>query len=305
MIQPNALQSGDTISIVSPASPIAEEKLGPGIALLESAGYKIKLGKHVLDTDGYLAGPDEHRAQDLMDAFLDPDTQAVLCSRGGYGASRLIPLLDLDAMAARQKLFVGFSDVTTLHLALQRRNLATLYAPMLLTFVKQRDPWVIESFLGALKRDHTIPEGAPQGKPVVAGVGKGMTTGGCLCLLCDSLATVDTLDAMGKVLFIEDVDENPHRVDAMFTHLLNAGILQSASAVVVGEMTGTDEKEDPTIGTKPWREIVSERLHRAGVPSMIDFPFGHAPNMLSLPLGVRAEVDASQGTLKFLEPLCD
>lgn len=305
MRKPRTLKAGDTISIVSPASPILEEKLQRGLAVLEAAGYRTRLGPHVLDSDFYLAGSDADRASDLMNAFLDPESSAVLCSRGGYGCARLMPHLDLDAMARSTKMFIGFSDVTTLHLALNRRGLATFYAPMALTFVTEREPWVYESFLSMLKGDPSIPLHAPKGQMVVRGSATGEVTGGCLCLLCDSLLTPDPLDAAGKILLIEDVDENPHRVDAMFTHLLNAGILQSAAGIVVGEMTGTDDREDSTIGRRPWTEIVAERLQRIDVPSIIKFPFGHARAMLSLPLGLKARLDASAGTLTYLETSCE
>ncbi len=305
MRKPKALKPGDTISIVSPASPIEKEKLEKGFARIQKAGYRLKLGEHVLDSSFYLAGKDEDRAADLMAAFLDPDTSAVLCSRGGYGCARLLPHLDLDAMAASNKMFIGFSDVTTLHLALNRRELATFYAPMVLTFNADREPWVFESFFNLLAGKACIPSGAPTGRKLNSGKAGGQVTGGCLCLLCDSFLTADALDAQGKILLIEDVDENPHRVDALFTHLLNAGVFEQAAGVVIGEMTGTDGKEDGTIGSKPWVEIVTERMRQTNVPAIIEFPFGHMKNMLSLPLGIRACLDADAGTLTYLESPCE
>jgi len=125
-----------------------------------------------------------------------------------------------------------------------------------------------------------------------------------MCLLCDSIGTPDSLSGEGRIILIEDVDENPHRIDAMLTHLLNAGILQKAAGVVFGEMTRSDEKVDEGIGGKPWREIVRDRVHHLGIPTVLDFPFGHAKNMLTLPLGVRARLDADAGTLTYTESIC-
>ncbi len=274
-------------------------------AFLEAEGYVVQLAKHALAEADYLAGSDAERATDLMEAFADPAVSAVLCSRGGYGSARLMPHLDLDAMAASNKLFLGYSDITTLHLALQRRGLASVYAPMGISFHYDRDPWVYESFKSALKGEDTIPKGIPAGTTLVGGVAEGELTGGCLCLLTDSLATPDPLDAKGKILLIEDVDENPHRIDAMLTHLLLSGILPSASGVVIGEMTNTDERSDPLIGAKPWRDIVQDRVAPLGIPTIIDFPCGHMKNMLTLPLGLRVRLDADAGELKYLERLCD
>lgn len=302
--KPRALQSGDTIAIVSPASAVQLSKLQNGVRLLQEAGYSVRIMPHAFDSDGHLAGPDAARAADLMEAFNDPEVRAILCSRGGYGCARLLPLLDLDAMAASGKLFLGFSDVTTLHLALNRRGLATVYAPMALSWVLERPAWVAQSFLAALGGNATIPSEAPPGSCLVRGVGEAEVTGGCLCLLADSLGTPDALDARGKILLIEDVDEAPHRVDAMLTHLISATAIQGASGIVVGEMTRTDDKMDEGIGGKPWREIVTERLEPLGVPTILDYPFGHAPAMLSLPLGVRARIFADEGRLEYMESHC-
>lgn len=296
-----AIKPGDTLSIVSPASPIEREKLEPGIRLLEERGYKLKFGEHAFERDGFIAGSDEQRAADLQYAWFDEETTAVICTRGGYGCSRLLGRLDLDAMAQRPKLLVGFSDLTVLHLALNRRGLATLYAPMLLSFVKPRAEWVIQMWFDAMEGRLRVPPPEARGETLAPGVAEGQVTGGCLCLLCDSVGTAEPLDASNKIVLIEDVDEAPHRIDAMLTHLLNAGILQKAAGIVVGEMTGSDAKMDEGIGGKPWMEIVAERLSKLSIPIVVGFPFGHQEHMSSLPMGIRARLDASNGTLEYLE----
>ncbi len=304
MLKPRRLRPGDQIRIVSPASPIDPEKIERGVALLEAEGYQVTLGVHVFAKHGYLAGTDEQRAGDLQEAFANPEVSAVICSRGGYGCARLLEHLDLDAMAASGKLFGGFSDITTLHLALNRRGLVTFHMPMLLSLSVDREPWVIESLTNALKGDSTIPANATKGETLVPGKAEGILTGGCLCLLCDSIGTSDALDAKGRLLLIEDVDEDPHRIDAMLTHLRNIGVLQSASGLIFGEMTGTDERRDEKIGAGTWREIVQDRVADLGVPTIINFPFGHMKTMLTIPLGVRARMDASAGMLQIAEPSC-
>lgn len=270
---------------------------------MEARGYEVVLGAHAYAVDAFLAGSDEHRAADLMDAWFDDSIAAVIFSRGGYGMGRLLPLLDLDRMAASPKLAVGFSDVTALHLALNRRGLATLHAPMVFSFNKERASWVLEQWFQAMEGSAPIalPNEAPRGETINGGTAEGEVTGGCLCLLGDSLGTPDALDATGKIVLIEDVDEHAYRVDAMLTHLLAAGAIQGAAGFVVGEMTRTDEQADPSIPTKPWKEVVIERLATLGVPMIVGFPFGHGEHMASLPLGVRARLDANAGELTYLE----
>jgi muramoyltetrapeptide carboxypeptidase len=304
MPKPRALKPGDLIRLVSPASPLDAEKLEFATELLESQRYRVDVAEHALERDFYLAGTDRARAGDLQKAFDDPDVAAVYCSRGGYGCARLMPYLDLDVIAASGKMFLGFSDITTLHLALNRRGLPTVHAPMALTLTTPREDWVIASFLSCLKGENPIPAEAPRGETVVGGSAEGEVTGGCLCLLADSIGTPDALDAGGKILLIEDVDENPHRIDAMLTHFLLAGVVQDCAGFVVGEMTRSDEKMDESIGGKPWKEIVRERLEPLGRPMIFGYPFGHMKQMLSLPLGIRARLDADAGRLTYLESLC-
>lgn len=303
-IKPPALKSGDTIRFVSPSSSIVREKTDSMRELLEAEGYKVEFSAHCFDSDFHLAGTDPDRAKDLMDAFLDPTVNAVFCSRGGYGCARLFPFLDLDAIVASNKLFLGFSDITTLHIALNNRGLTTVHAPMALTLTNPRESWVYESLKAVLKGENPVHNDAPKGQTLVGGQAEGSVVGGCLCLICDSIGTPNPIDIEGRILIIEDVDEDPHRIDAMLTHLLNSGIIQKAAGIVFGEMTRTDERNGEGIGGKPWREIVKERFGGLGIPIIHDFPFGHNKNMLSLPLGVRAKLDADQGSLTYLEGHC-
>ncbi|HSI74010.1 MAG TPA: LD-carboxypeptidase [Fimbriimonas sp.] len=303
-MKPRALKPGDTIAFVSPASPIAPEKLEFATNILESEGYGVRLMPNALAAEGYLAGSDEQRARDLQDAFADDEIAAVYCTRGGYGCARLFPHLDLDAIAQSRKLFLGFSDVTTLHIALNRRGLPTVHAPMGITLSSPREPWVVESFTNVLKGINDLPTGATRGETVIGGVAEGKLVGGCMCLICDTIGTPDEIMTDDAILLLEDVDEAPHRVDAMVTHLLNAGLAQKAAGFLIGEMTRTDERIDEGIGGMPWKELLRDRLAPLGKPMVFDFPLGHAKQMLSLPLGIPARLDADSGTLEYLESLC-
>ncbi|MES1228353.1 MAG: LD-carboxypeptidase [Armatimonadota bacterium] len=304
MVRPRSLRPGSHIRIVTPASPLTPTKVERSANLLEDQGYKLSYAKHAFDHFGYLAASDEKRAADLMEAFLDPEVDAVICSRGGYGCARLFPYLDLDAIANTGKMFAGFSDITTLHTALNRRGLVTFHAPMLITLGSDREPWVIESFLKALRGEDPLNVNNPPATCLNPGVAEGQITGGCLVLLSDSIGTAEPPDFKDKIVLIEDVEELPHRVDALLTHLINANLLQQAAGIVIGEMTRTDEKRDLEAGDWTWREIVEDRVKPLSIPTMIDFPMGHAKQMLTIPLGVTARMDASAGTLTLLEPSC-
>lgn len=282
---------------------MGDMSLEPCCAWLTGQGFRVSVGAHALDAVDYLAGQDRDRAGDLMEAFLDPEVDAVFCSRGGYGCSRLYPYLDFDQMAAAGKLFLGYSDITSLHLPLNQRGLPTVYSAMASSFLSERPSHVLEGLSSLLKGGSPIPAGAPAGVTVVPGVAEGEFAGGCLCLLTDSLGTPHAFDGQGKIVLIEDVDEPPHRVDAMLTHLLNAGALEGAKGFVIGEMTRSDEKTDLSIGFRPWRDIVRERLEPLGVPMIFEFPFGHVRGLLSLPLGLQVKLDAGTGTIAYLERL--
>lgn len=301
MVKPKALKPGSHVRIVTPASPLTMEKIADGIKFLENEGYTVSLSEHVFDQAFYLAGSDENRAEDFMAAVRDPEVDCIMCSRGGYGCARLMPYLNLEEIVDSGKQVCGFSDVTTLHLALNKRGLVTLHTPMMITLSVERVDWVYKSMSNILKGEDPFPAEHTPAETLVHGTAEGVITGGCLCLLTDSFKTDYELDCRGKIVVIEDVDENPHRVDAMLTNLLNNGQLQQAAGIVVGEMTGTDEMADEKIGTWPWREIVTDRIKPLGIPSVINYPFGHMKTMLSLPMGVAAKLDADAGRLELLE----
>lgn len=265
-----------------------------GIRILQDAGFKTCLMPHARDEWRYLAGTDEDRAKDLQEAFFNAEFSAIICTRGGYGCSRLLPFLDFNQIATSRKLFVGYSDITTLHLAINQAGLATLHAPMVCCFNSERPEWVAQSWIRALSGDSSRPIEARVGECIVGGRVRGPVIGGCLSLLGDSLGTPNAFKGKDCIVLIEDVHEAAYRVDARLTHLMLAGAFEDVRGIVVGEMTGTDEKSEI-----PWREVVRERLEPLGVPMIFNYPFGHVPDPLSLPLGIEAELDADKGTLTY------
>jgi len=307
MRKPSPLYPGDTIGIVAPSSPVPPEELQKGIAVLEERGYRVFVGESVLATvpgSDYLAGSDAARVADIEAIFAREDIAAVICARGGYGAMRLLPLLDWEKIARHPRLFLGYSDITSLHAALARKaGLVTLYGPNLTTLpgldeTASRLLWRMLEDPIALG---TLPTPGATLQTVVPGIVEGELAGGCLSLLAHACGSDFAPDFEDKIVLIEDVNENIYRADRDLTQLRNAGLLDSAAGFVVGTITHWQKKEADPPRNRPetlWQEIFGP----LGKPTLAGFPFGHEPHPLTLPLGVHARLDAGAQTLTLLEP---
>lgn len=304
MIKPRPLRKGDLIALVAPSSAVGEMDLSPTIDWLEGERYRVKVMPHVHGKWRYLAGDDTERAGDILDAFADPEVRAVIGARGGYGCARLVSLLNARRIAESRKLFMGFSDLTTLHLHFGSEGLVTVHGPMGGHIGVFTESWATESLRAVLAGGNPIVPDAPRGESVVSGAAEGVLRGGCLRLLGDSLGTPFAVRGDDAILLIEDVNEAPYRVDATLTHLLNAGVFRNCKGIVLGAMTGTDESDNGESGAT-WREIVQERLAPLGIPLITGFPSGHVMNHLSLPLNLRVRLDAEAGSLQYLESPCE
>lgn len=303
-MKPKALNPGDTVRIVAPASPLPEHELDDCIAKLNAWGLKVQIGEAVHKHWRYLAANDADRAKDITDAFLDPHVNAILCARGGYGCARLLQHLDIATLVNHPKLFIGFSDITTLHLAFNRFGMPTVHGVMATYFMKEREPWVLESFYHVITGNDPIIAGSAVGVSLKGGRATGRLLGGCLTLIGDAQGTRHCPDFTGAILLLEDVGEKGYRVDARLTQLRNTGVLDRVAGIVIGEMTDTDTMRDKDAPEVTWRDIVEERLEGINVPTIWNFPFGHIKNPLSLPLGIQVEMDADAGTLRYLESVC-
>ena len=312
LIRPRNLAPGDTIGITAPASaPPNPRTLDVGVAALERLGYRVKLAKHARARNGFLAGTDRERAADLMSLFTDRAVNAILCVRGGYGAGRLVPLLDYGVIRRHAKIFIGYSDVTVLHCAfLAQAGLVSFHGPMLAgDFARDRMPaFTLESFRRTLERGHAgdVAAGyhAKTVKVLRRGRARGHLVGGNLSLLCSLVGTPWLPDFRGRILFLEDVGEQPYRFDRMLTHLLNAGLLQQVSGIAVG--LNADCEDPKAKESKEYRQTVAdvlrERLRPLKVPVVTGLPFGHTPVNATLPVGVMATVDGDAGQLLLEEP---
>ncbi|MEV4336501.1 LD-carboxypeptidase [Streptomyces sp. NPDC049590] len=301
LVRPPRLAPGARVAVVATSGPVPEERLQAGLDVLRGWDLDPVAGPHVLDRHpgfGYLAGTDADRAADFQSAWCDPAVDAVLCARGGYGAQRMIDLLDWDALrAAGPKLFIGFSDVTALHEAIAARlGLVSLHGPMAAgaDFIKnQRAQEHLRATLFAPETVRTLAFG---GTALVPGRARGVTLGGCLCLLAAELGTPHARpSARGGLLCLEDVGESAYRLDRYLTQLLRAGWLDGVRGVLLGSWEDCADREE-------LRALFADRLGPLGVPVAGDVGFGHCAGALTVPLGVAATLDTEAGTLTLDEP---
>jgi muramoyltetrapeptide carboxypeptidase len=296
-----ALRPGDTIAVVAPSSPVDPAELENGVAVLTSWGFEVRIAPSARTGRGYLAGEsDRARAEDLTNAFLDPEVAGIICARGGYGASRILDKIDPAALAEHPKFFAGFSDITSLHLALGRHGLVTFHAPMVVAGI---DPPAYngESLRRAMTSTEPLglyasPEGGPTIRAVVGGRARGRLVGGNLALICAAMGTSWEIDTRDRIVLIEDVNEVPYRMDRMLTQLLLAGKLQDARGIVFGD-SPTCENGPEGRPSLTLFDVFEDLLVPLGMPMIYGFPCGHSAFRATLPLGVMAELDADAGSL--------
>ncbi|MCZ9347507.1 LD-carboxypeptidase, partial [Streptomyces sp. TRM76130] len=265
LTRPARLAPGARVAVVAPSGPVPEERLRAGLDVLRGWDLDPVLAPHVLDrhtTFDYLAGGDADRAADLQAAWCDPSVDAVLCARGGYGAQRLVDLLDWDALrAAGPKVFVGFSDITALHEAFAvRLGLVTLHGPMTAGVDFLTDGRARDHLRATLFAPETVRVIASGGSPMVSGRARGVTLGGCLSLLAAELGTPHARPgARGGLLCLEDVGEEAYRLDRCLTQLLRAGWLDGVHGVLLGSWAGCAPQDQV-------RALLLDRLGGLGVP---------------------------------------
>ncbi|TCB90299.1 LD-carboxypeptidase [Micromonospora zingiberis] len=283
--------------LVSPSGPTRPERVARGIELLTGWGLRPVLAPHVYARHGYLAGADALRAADLNTAFADPQVRGVICTRGGYGAQRVVDAIDMAAVRRNPKVVAGFSDITALQLALWRgARLAGVHGPGA-AWRDERTPLASAASLhAALTTTEPVTVPAVEREETFAvrvpGRAVGRLLGGNLCLIVASLGTADMPDLTGAVLLLEDVQEPPYKVDRMLTQLRRAGALDGLAGVAVGQFT--DCADGWEVGVA---DVLTERLGDLGVPVLGGLPIGHGPEQLTVPVGTRATLDADAGIL--------
>lgn len=304
MLTPNPLYPGARVALVAASSAIPADKLPPALEFVKSLGLEPVVYPSCLyrNRHGYLAAGDAQRARDIQDAFADDSIAGVLCARGGYGAHRILPLLDLTAIARRPKFFSGYSDVTALHTAFnQQCGFVTFHTIMPTTEYDNVDGYTMDYLRRALFGPVSGPLQNPEGQPLTAlcgGSAIGALCGGNLSLLAASLGTPWEVDTRGKILFLEDIGEKTYRVDAMLTQLRNAGKFADCAGVLLGAWTDcVPEYPEQTLTLT---EIFQDLIVPAGKPILANLACGHVLPTMSLPLGARVGMDAGRQVVEVL-----
>jgi len=309
-VKPPRLKAGDTVGLVLP-SFVQWDPMSIDILLdsLQALGLRGKLGRHVHDRRGYFAGRDEDRATDVNAMFADPEVDAIHCIRGGWGAARLLPLLDWASIAAHPKIFIGYSDITALLLSLHAKTgLVTFHGPVGASSWNgfnvdwmRRVLWNGEAatFANVKAADDTLVPVKNRTRTITPGKARGRLLGGNLTVLSAIVGSGYLPDFGDCILFLEDVEEAPYSVDRMLTQLKLAGILDRAKGVA----WGTCEKCDPGegFGSLTIPDVLDDHVKPLGVPAFSGAMIGHVDRQFTLPLGVQVEIDADTGTLTMLE----
>ncbi|MGC8519736.1 MAG: S66 peptidase family protein [Steroidobacteraceae bacterium] len=285
------LRRGARVAVVAPAGPFEREALQAGLAVLEQR-YAVCLAPELFARQRYLAGSDAQRLAQLTSAVADPDIEAVFCARGGYGSMRLLPAL--EDLIPGPKPLVGFSDITALHAWLQRNGRISVHGPVL-TQLGKLDPHT-QRRLFALLEDAAPAAPLLATDTYVPGAAEGPLLGGTLAVFSRLLGTPYLPPLEGAVLLLEDVGEQPYRLDRMWTHLALAGVFRQVRGIVLGAFSGCEPRDADYTSAQVLRDLAAE----TGLPCAAGFPIGHGERNEPVPLGVWVRLDATARTLTFL-----
>ena len=312
MLKPPRLRKGDTIGIIAPASGVFETStIIEASEAMECLGFKTKLGRHLRHRLGYLAGTDAERLDDLHTMFADNSVRAIITIRGGYGSGRLLSQIDYELIRQNPKIIVGYSDITALHLGIhQMTGLVTFHGPVA---ISSFNDYSTKYFKKALMETEPVGEveDVPLGhlrktsdvQTVVAGKAAGPLIGGNLTITTSLMGTPFEPDFQDKIVFLEEVGEEPYDMDRMLTQLLNSGKLQQAAGIILDKCASCQPRDykpgfSNTFSTE---EIIFERLGQLSCPVLYGLSLGHVANKPTLPLGINAEIDSKTGRLTITE----
>ncbi len=309
LIKPKRLKKGDTVAIIAPSSGADDKQFEKALQNMTDLGFKPKLGKYARAINGFLAGTDAQRVEDIHWAFSDKEIDAVWCVRGGYGLSRILPQIDYNLIKKNPKIFIGYSDITALHLAIhQNTGLVTFHGPVASsTYSDYPRKHVVNALMGPVvpEKIELSPDNVAKGtllyktQVITKGNARGRLIGGNLSLLTALAGTPYALrNTKGKILFAEDVGEKPYRIDRMFTQLKQSVNLRELAGIALGvfaECEAPDDKSQTVI------DVVKDQLGNLGIPVIYGLSFGHIRDQFTLPLGIEAEMDTTSLSMTLLE----
>ena len=302
LVIPKSLKKGDTVALISASGATPTERLEPAIEAVEKLGFNVVVGETCRTRHGYLAGSDALRAKELNDMFANPVIDGIFCIRGGYGATRILPMLDLEMIKNNPKVFAGYSDVTALHIVFnQQCGFVTYHTPMPSTeFIKpDMDDYSWNYFINNVTntdwKNYLLEnKTGEQMTTLVPGTATGVLAGGNLSLVAASLGTPYAIDLAGKILFLEDIDENVQRIDRMLTQLKLTGQLDQCAGIILGAWTdcGPLDTKNPE-NNLTLEQVFDELLAPLQIPIVANVTCGHVLPTMSLPLGKSVTLDAT------------
>lgn len=314
LVKPNRLQLGDTIGLIAPGWLITEAQLKESIEQIKQFGYVPFYSQRILGVNGYFSGIDEERAADVNEMFLNPCVKAIFCVNGGYGCTRILNLLNYKGIEKNPKILVGFSDISALLNAIHlKTNLITFHGPYSRTIkygynstqfnsvaVNPTSNFVIESSEEDLIKSAEKTEYSRY--TITSGNVTGQLIGGNLTIITSLIGTEYQLDFTNKIVFLEDVGEEPYQIDRMLTQLIESGQLQKAAGIAFGIFQDC-EKSDITYAPNSFllKEVIEERIKPLNIPAVYGLSFGHNKNNFTIPIGVIAKLDADAKTIELLE----
>jgi len=312
IIKPKRLKKGDTVGLIVPGGYISEDGLKESIENLEKLELKAYYTDNILARSGYLGGSDKQRSDDVNHMFKNDKVDGIMCARGGYGCDRILPMLDYGVIKANPKVLVGYSDITALHNAIfAKTGLVTFHGPVGTSTFNE---FTINNFVNVImepKNKYVLKHSDDYKKggdyevyAIREGKAKGRLVGGNLSLVVTLPCTPYDVDFKGKILYLEEVDEKPYRVDRMLTELLLAGKLQEVAGIALGVFRKCDQKVGSQKGERTFslKEVLFDRLYDLGVPVIYGLSFGHIENKYTLPFGINAELDVMNQTITLEEP---
>jgi muramoyltetrapeptide carboxypeptidase len=305
------LKSGDKLAIVAPGSYISEEELHDSIKNLNQLGFETTYSQKVILQIGYFAGTDKERADDLMEKFSDKSVNGIVCARGGYGCSRILPLLNYDVIRANPKVLIGYSDVTALLYGIyQKAGLIAFHGPVGTSTFNDYSVNNIKKVLMNPERSSLFTNSTSSEdeniygiKTIVKGKRKGRLVGGNLSIMVSLIGTQFDVDYSGKIIFIEEIGEEPYRIDRMLTQMIQSEKFKNAAGIMLGIFRKCEVKEEDASFSKSFNlmEVLKDRLSNLKIPVVYGMSFGHVKDKFTIPFGVLAELDADKQTFTLLE----
>ncbi|KXY45631.1 LD-carboxypeptidase [Bacillus sp. TH22] len=294
MIYPNALQKGDTVMVIAPSGPPTLENILKGVKVLQEMGLSVIIGKSVYEKYGYLAGSDQVRLDDIHEAFTNTEVKAVFCARGGYGSARLLPYIQYEIIQRNPKIFWGYSDITALHTAFSRyAELVTFHGPMIEELGKGIDSLSLSSFNQLFHPYSSILYASECIVPTSPCTVTGTLTGGNLTVLTSIIGSPYEINTSNKLLLLEDIGEEPYRIDRMLNQLLLSGQFNECSGVIFTSCHDCN----PSKPSQSLQTILYEYFTPYNIPVLFGLPIGHISPNIGIPLGATATINTTNKTV--------